>query len=226
MMILTIIVVTYNSARTIESCLTSLQIALANKKAETIIIDNNSTDNTKTLLKNLLHTEKILYLPHNVGFAAGVNKGISISKGQYILLVNPDLVIDWNCINGMLFFLREHDEVGAVGPRLVYPNGDRQPSCRRYPTFRAIMSSQIRFATSLIGNMVLNRYLMKDVSLTSPAEVEWIIGACMMIKRIAIEDVGLFDQRFFLYREDTDWCYRARNRKWKVYYLPHLYIAS
>lgn len=218
----TAILVTYNSATTIESCLKSLQMALRDQNGETIILDNNSTDDTRTLLQRLSSTEKILYLPYNIGFATAVNKGFSIAKGQYILLVNPDLIIDWDCIKGMFNFLVMHSEAGAVGPKLVYPNGDYQPSCRRYPTVRAIISSQIRCTTKLMGTMPLSHYLMEDMTLTSPTEVEWIIGACMMIKRDAVKDVGSFDKHFFLYREDTDWCYRARNRGWKIYYLPHL----
>jgi len=216
------ILVTYNSADTIEDCLKSLQMAFRDREGEIIIIDNNSSDATKTLLEKLSSRERIIYFPNNRGFAFAVNKGISIAKGEYILLVNPDLIIDWHCINEMLNFLKIHKWIAAVGPRLIYPNGDHQLSCRRYPTIRAVISSQIGFTTKLFGASPLDIYMMKDMIFNSPTEVEWIIGACIMIKRVAIEDIGMFDEKFFLYREDTDWCYRASNCGWKIFYLPHI----
>lgn len=216
------IIVTYNSASTIGNCLVSLQDALAGKNAEIIVVDNASKDISCEIVRNIFFSAKLLQMPKNIGFAAGVNKGISFARAQYFLFVNPDLVINRECVEGMTQFLNQNEKVGAIGPKLVYPTGEVQHSCRRYPTLRAILSHRLGFTQKFIGKGPLNSYLMKDTLFEDGVEVEWLMGACIMIRRVAIQDVGLFDERFFLYCEDADWCYRAQQREWKVFYLPQI----
>lgn len=216
------IVVTYNSAVTIYDCIVSLKDSLDGQKAEIIIVDNDSKDNTCEIIRNVAVNAKVLYMPKNIGFAAGVNKGISCAQGHYLLIVNPDLIINSECVNGMLQFLKENSKAGVIAPKLVYPSGEIQPSCRRYPTLRALLLRRIGFMKHIFGTAPLASFLMEDKYFEAPTEVEWLIGACIMIKRRAIEDVGFFDEHFFLYYEDLDWCYRAQKHGWKIYYLPKL----
>jgi N-acetylglucosaminyl-diphospho-decaprenol L-rhamnosyltransferase len=216
------IVVTYNSAQTIESCLKCLKEALNFHESEIIVVDNASKDDTRDIVLRFLPDSKPVLLPRNLGFAAGVNAGITHSHGQYILLVNPDLFLNSGCIQGMLQFMKDHKDVGAVGPKLIYPSGERQPSCRRYPAFRAILASQFPSITKWMWRGILTHYLMGETELSEPLEVDWLMGACILIKHEVIEDVGGLDDRFFLYREDTDWCLRARQKGRKIFYLPKM----
>jgi GT2 family glycosyltransferase len=213
------IIVTYNSDRTIQQSFNSLNESLTTKD-EIIIIDNNSKDKTISIIKNLSGHYKLIINKKNLGFAQGVNLGLSVSKGKYILLANPDLILNRDCVEGLIKFLKLNQNAAAVGPKLIYPNGVKQPSCRRYPKARAIFASQLPFKFKSIFKKSLDYYYMSDLSLAEPVIVEWIIGACMMIKRDAIETIGLFDKNFFLYREDTDWCYRANQHGWKIFYFP------
>jgi GT2 family glycosyltransferase len=223
-----VIIVTYNSAYVITHCLDELIKSVSNQSFEIIVVDNASTDETLGIFEGFMGNLRIIRSKRNLGFAGGVNRGITSSSGEYILLMNPDLTINSQCIGGMMDFLATHEGIGAVGVRLNYPNGERQPSCRRYPTLRAVLANRISLFRNIFGREILAHYLMEDASISEPEEVEWIIGACMMFRREAFQEVGLFDEDFFLYFEDADWCYRARRTGWKVYYLPqfaaiHLY---
>jgi hypothetical protein len=202
--------------------------ALPAESSEIIVVDNASRDNTLEILKGFKDRLKIISSKENVGFGAGVNRGIAACGGEYVLLINPDLMITSKCVEGMMGFLEGHEKVGAVGVKLVYPDGRRQPSRRRYPLLRGVLANRIGMMKKMFGKEILDHYLMEDANNTEPEEVEWIIGACIMFRRRALQEVGRFDERFFLYFEDADWCYRARKTGWKVFYLPqfeavHLY---
>ena len=226
---ISVVIVTYNSSYIIADCLTELIKAIPRQTSEVIVVDNASTDRTLEMVEGFKgHLKKIITSAENAGFAGGVNQGISESQGGYVLLMNPDLMINSHCVKGMMDFLSGHEKVGAVGVKLNYSNGTRQPSCRRYPILRGVLANRIRLLRKIFGESLLKHYLMEDANNQAPEEVEWIIGACMMFRRKALEEVGLFDEKFFLYFEDADWCYRARKRGWKTVYLPqfeavHLY---
>jgi GT2 family glycosyltransferase len=219
---LSVIIVTYNSSYIITGCLNALMNSIPTNISEIILVDNASSDSTIDLLGGFKDLVKVISLPNNIGFAGGVNEGIAISRGDYILVINPDLIINRECLQGMLDFLAGHENVGAVAPKLLFFNGERQPSCRRYPILRAILLNRITFLKRIFGESILVKFLMQDVAYSGPAEVEWIIGACMMFRRDALKEVGFFDSEFFLYYEDADWCYRAGKLRWKVAYLPML----
>jgi GT2 family glycosyltransferase len=222
------IIVTYNSSCIIGDCLRATINAIPGDGSEIIVVDNASSDKTLEIVKDFKGLVKIIPSQENVGFAGGANRGISAGGGEYVLLINPDLMITSECVQGMVNFLEGHEKVGAVGVKLVYPDGRRQPSRRRYPLLRGILANRIGMMKNIFGAEILDHYLMEDANHTEPEEVEWIIGACMMFKRRALQEVGPFDDGFFLYFEDADWCYRARERGWKVFFLPqfeavHLY---
>lgn len=215
------IIVTYNSSYIIADCLSKLLTSIPVGGSEIILVDNGSKDGTLEIVEGFKENLNVVSLEENIGFAGGVNNGISISRGKYILIINPDLIINYKCVEGMINFLEGRERVGAVGPKLIYPNGQTQSSCRRYPRFRAILTNRIPLLKIIFGNKYLRDYLMEDEVVSHPIQVEWLIGGCMMFSRDALEDAGLFDSKFFLYFEDADWCYRAANRGWKVFYLPH-----
>jgi GT2 family glycosyltransferase len=217
-----VIIVTYNSSYIIADSLNALRNSVPTNNCEIIVVDNASNDTTLEILNSFKDLIKVIPLLNNIGFAGGVNEGLANSDGKYILVINPDLIINRDCVLGMLDFLHRSESVGVVGPKLLFLNGERQPSCRRYPRFRAILSNRLSFARSIFGERILVDFLVQDATDSRPVEAEWLIGACMMFRRQALEKVGELDRSFFLYYEDADWCYRARKLGWKVIYLPML----
>lgn len=219
---LSVIIVTYNSSYIIAKCLNELITAIPVGMSEIIVVDNASGDKTLEILASYKDKIELISLDVNIGFAGGVNVGISGSKGAYVLIINPDVIVNSECIEGLASFLSRNENVAIVGPKLTYQDGRTQPSRRRYPNLRAIMTHRIVFLKRIFGKKILSNFLMEDISDRDPAEVEWLIGGCMMLRRGALDDIGLFDSKFFLYYEDTDWCYRAAQKGWKVFYLPQL----
>ena len=225
---ISVIIVTYNSSYIIGDCLSTLINNLPDGDSEIIVVDNASKDRTINIVYNYNKNIILISLKDNIGFAGGVNRGISVSKGSYVLILNPDVIVNRECIDGLMSFLDRNENVSAVGPKLTYQDGQTQPSRRRYPHLRAIMTHRIAFLKRIFGEKILSEFLMEDISDKDPVEVEWLIGGCLMLRRDALDDIGLLDSKFFLYYEDADWCYRAAKKGWKVFYLPqvmamHLY---
>jgi GT2 family glycosyltransferase len=148
----------------------------------------------------------------NVGFARACNQGIRMGEGAYCLLLNPDAVIDGASLQGLVASMEGHSEPGLVAPRLVYPDGSLQLSVRRFPTLRAIGLRILRLDGLFPGPV--DRYLMRDWDHEEGRDVDWVIGACMLLRRKAVEEVGLLDEGFFMYYEDIDLCYRMGQQGW------------
>lgn len=194
---LTICIVTYNSSKFIRKCLSNI------KGWKIIIIDNNSTDNTLKIIKK--YNVEIIENKKNLGYGKAANIGIKRAKTKYVLLINPDVYIDHNNIKKMLKYMERHPECDILGPKLLDINKNIDFSCRRFPTFLALFGNR----TGLFKNQT-DKYLMKDFNHNEILRVDWIIGGCMMFKR-----KYLFDERYFLYFEDTDFCMNKR-----AYYNP------
>ncbi|MEW6755307.1 MAG: glycosyltransferase family 2 protein [Candidatus Latescibacterota bacterium] len=158
----------------------------------------------------------------NLGFAAACNQGLHLGRGRYCLLLNPDVLIDGPAIDGLLELLDQHPEAAVAAPRLVHLDGSLQLSCRRFPSLRAILLRGLHLRR--LAPVAVDRYLMADWDHATCRAVDWVIGACLMVRRSAVEAVGGFDAGFFLYYEDVDLCYRARQAGWSVLYDPGLVV--
>ena len=162
------------------------------------MVDNASTDATAELVRTHFPLVTLLQNATNVGFARANNRALAQASGEYLLLLNPDTVVEPNALSILCAYLAEHPRVGAVGPRLVRPDGSVQRSCLRYVTLRALLSGFVQGGD----------YLPADPR--APATVEALSGAALMVRRAVMDEVGLLDEAFFMYAEDTDWCYRIR----------------
>ena len=216
-----VVVVTHNHARDLGACLGSLRAAMATVQAELILIDNRSSDGSfeiaqasapqpATLIRN--ETRK--------GFSANVNEGIRRSNAELILTLNPDTVIDEAAIAKLLAYLHSHPEAGVLAPSLYYPDGSLQPSRRRFPTLRSTIVRRTPLRRWLRESNSNRTHLMLDEELAGPQPIDWALGACLMLNRDALDDVGLFDEHYPLYVEDIDLCYRMHERGWEVVFLP------
>lgn len=187
---------------------------------EIIVIDNNSQDGTIEMLKNEFPEVNGVSMPKNIGFAAGNNAGIKISKGKYIVIMNPDTALTKNAIEDLVNFLKSHPKAGMVGPKLINPDGTIQYSCRRFPNFLIPVFRRTIIGKFPFSKKAIDAYLMKDWSHQDVKKVCWLFGALLVIKKEVLDQVGMFDENFFLYYEDLDLCRRFWERGYEVWYYP------
>lgn len=217
---LSIIILNYNTKNLLRLCLKNLLALNLDFSHEIIIVDNNSTDGSVAMIKELYPEIILLESKQNLGHAAGNNLGLKKAQGDYTLLLNTDIIItDKLDISKALKFMDERPEISIVGPKLLNGNGTVQNSCyRRYkfftPIYRRTPLGELKFARK-----DLQRHLMWDFNHNDNKEVEWILGACMFIRKNFIDKFGYFDEKFFLYFADYELCDRAWQNGFKVYYF-------
>jgi hypothetical protein len=187
--------------------------------AEITVVDNASTDESVTVASGYPGV-KVIRNEVNVGYAKAVNQVASAADSTYFLLLNPDIEVAPGSIRELTNFMDEHPDAGIGGAKLLNPDGSLQMSCRRFLTLPAILMRRTFLGKIYPNSKVLRDYLMSDWDHSEPRVVDWVLGACMCVRRAAMDEVGLMDERFFLYFEDVDWCYRMKKRGWKTYYVP------
>jgi len=216
---ISIIINNYKTRGLLKQCLKGI---LANPPAveyEIVVVDNNSGDGSVQLVKEDFPSVKLIASDVNLGHHKGNNLGIKNSRGKYVLILNTDIAIFNGAIDQMYNFMESHGQVALVGPRLKNPDGSIQSSCLRFPYlltpfFRRTFLGRLPFAQKEIA-----RYLMEDFDHQSTRPVDWILGACEMVRRSAIEQVGGLDEDLFLYFGDVAWCKKFWQAGLPVYYL-------
>jgi hypothetical protein len=181
------------------------------------VVDNASTDGTAEAVRDLDLDASLVELPENRGFAAGANIGADRASGDYLLFLNPDAELCPGALPSMRSHLAKHPEVAMVGPQLYYPDGRLQDSAFTYPTLLMTWLEFFPRPGRLLHGRWNGRLSARDGQAIS---VDHPLGACMLISRPAWEDVGPFDEDFFMYCEEVDWCVRARRRGWDIRHLP------
>lgn len=212
---LSIIIVNYKSKDKLISCLESIkQVDLGNLKYEVVVVENNSGDDLSDLSYPNL---KIIISAVNLGMGGGNNLGIKNSSGEFILISNPDIVFTKDSILALYNYLKNNKRVGLIGPKLVYPDGSLQYSCVRFPKFYTPLLRRTAIGELFPG--LIDYYLMKHDGHEEIKKVDWLLGACFMVRRGDIED-QLFDERYFMYFEDVDLCRQINMRGQEVVYYP------
>jgi len=218
---LSVVIVNYNSAKFLESCLKSLQPAITNIKHEIIIVDNASTDMSSILISNLPKEIRVISNNKNVGFAAANNQAMLQAKGKFILLLNPDTEVGLDSIQTLLKFAEQSEpEVGAFGPTISNYNGAFQrQSIRSLPTPRSALYRLFPWVGNILGNQP-QPYLPYKTAPSQPTKVECLSGSAMMLKASALDEIGLLDENFFMYGEDVDLCKRLIDAGWESWFVP------
>ena len=211
----TAIVVTYNAAPWIERSLESLQ----GTEAELIVVDNGSTDGTVELVRKRF-PEARLVEHENRGFGAGNNAGMRLGSGRYFLLLNPDAWLTGDALEQLVAFADAHPEAGVVGPKLLNPDGTLQRSVRGYPTPWRIATEYFFLRKLAPRSRLLNAFFGAGFDHESVRTAEFLGGACLLVRREAVDSIGGFDEDFFLMSEEVDWCYRFRQAGWDVLFYP------
>lgn len=220
---LSIIIANFKNPPLLRLCLKSLAQNLTGELDYEIIVTDGSTSvetQNVVLEEYASRFRKIKVIPFtaNVGYTRLVNEGIKNSAGDFVLILNPDIVILKNSIENMLEYLRLHPEIGLLGPRLLNFDDSVQQSCFRFYTPLTVLYRRIGHLP--FAHRILNRFLMKDADLEKPAPVDWLMGSALMASRRAVERVGLMDETMFLYMSEVDWAWRFWENSYAVVYYP------
>lgn len=214
-----IVILNYKTARMVKECLRGIRLVAPQLKHECIVVDNASGDDIEAMLKSEFPEVQFIASPTNVGFAAGNNMGIKKASGKYIMLMNPDIAVFPGSLEALVKFMDENPGVGLAGPKLLNPDRSVQYSAYRFPKTVTPIYRRTLLGKLPSGVRELDRYLINDWDRALPKEIDWLLGACLIVRREALEKVGTMDERYFLYFEDTDWCRRFWEAGWKVAYV-------
>jgi N-acetylglucosaminyl-diphospho-decaprenol L-rhamnosyltransferase len=206
-------VVTYNALPWIEQCLGSLA------GTQTVVVDNGSTDGTVSFVRERF-PEVELVESENRGLGAGWNEGIRRTTGRYVLLVNSDAWLVGDALTRLQAFADRRPEAAIVAPRLLNQDGSLQRSVRGFPTLWRLATEYFFLRKIAPRSPVLNGFYAGGFDHDEVREAEFVMGACMLVRRSAADQVGLLDEDFFLFSEETDWCYRFRQAGWQVLFFP------
>jgi len=187
---------------------------------EVIVIDNASGDDSIHMVRREFPNVNLVVNSANTGFAKGSNLGMQVSRGRYVLLLNPDSVMRPDGLTKLLKFANENPDSGIIGMKILNPDGSIQYSCRHFPTLQAAIFRNTILSHFFPKNVYALEYLMSDWDHNVSRDVDWVSGAAMLIRREFIDDVGMLDEQFFMYCEDVDLGYRAKQQGWRVTYSP------
>lgn len=192
---------------------------------EIFIVDNHSTDESISFLRGQFQHEKnvrIVETKENIGYGRGNNFAASMAKGTYLLIINPDNTMPTDAAEKMISYLKEHPDVGIVGPALIHDDGTVRASARPFPTLKDLFKKRM-FPTTWADEFEKRR---KSMEQQQEVDVDWIVGACLLLRRDLFESIGGFDDRFFLFFEDIDICRTVRSRGKSIVYLPQIHVAD
>ncbi len=207
-----IVIVSYNVRTFVAQCIDSLRKALMGLDGEIIVVDNCSKDDTVDYISAHYSDVRLIANQENVGFARANNQAIRQTDSDYVLLLNPDTLVNENTIRETITFMDQHPEAGGAGVRMLTREGNPAPESRRaIPTPWVAMLKMLGFT---------RRYYMSDLPWNEPCQIEVVSGAYCMLRRKALEQVGLLDEDFFMYGEDIDLSYRIIKGGWQNWYLP------
>jgi N-acetylglucosaminyl-diphospho-decaprenol L-rhamnosyltransferase len=208
-----VVVVAWNALPWLEQCLESVA------GHETIVVDHGSTDGSRELVLQRFPDVRLVE-QENLGMGAGNNAGMRVARGRYFFLLNSDAWVTGDAIEKLVAFADAHPEAAVVGPRLVNPDGSLQRSARGFPTVWRLATEYLFIRKLAPRSRLLNPLYRGDFAHDEAHEVDWVVGAALLVRREAADAVGLFDEDFFMFSEETDWMFRFREAGWAVWFFP------
>ena len=218
---ISIIIVSWNTARLLEHCLTSILENPPSAPFEIWVVDNASTDNSPEMVRELFPKVRLAQNLDNVGFARANNQAIQQCRGQYVLLLNPDTLVSPGALQALVDFLDKHPNAGAVGAKLLNPDGSLQISSHPRPT----LARELWRLFHLDALWPYAEYSRTKWETNDPQEVDILMGACLLLKKEALDQVGLLDENYFIYSEEVDLCYRIQRAGWHIYWIPEAEVV-
>ncbi|MEW6606573.1 MAG: glycosyltransferase family 2 protein [bacterium] len=222
---ISVIIVNWNTYELLEKCLESIYNQTINVTYEVIVVDNGSTDGSCEMVQVKFPQTILIRNEKNEGFAFACNKGMRQANGHYFLLLNSDTIIVNDAISQIVQYMDENQRAGAGGCGLLNPDGSLQPACGWFPTLYSILANFNPIGK--LSNLIQKEYKYFPPPFLSYQEhlqeqdVDWIVGACIIVRREAVEQAGLMDETMFFYAEEWDWCYRIKKNGWHIIYTPN-----
>lgn len=220
---LSIIIVNWNTKDLLRDCLQSIYQNSPKGEFDVFVVDNASTDGSLSMIKKEFPQVELIENNKNLGFARANNQGIRESEGKYVLLLNSDTVVKKNSLNNLVDFMKNRDNVGVAGPRILKPNGNVEESCGFFPSPWAVFLTKLNRKINFLGRF--KSLKASHLALAEEKEVDWVAGACMLVRRKSFEKAGLLDEKIFMYFEDVDWCCRIKKAGWKICFTPSAEIV-
>jgi hypothetical protein len=218
---LSIIIVSWNTRDLLAQCLDSIYAHPPHCEFEVWVVDNASSDGSAAMVREQFPQVRLIENKENLGFAAASNQSIQESTGRHVLLLNPDTLVPANTIERLAVFLDACPRAGAVGPRVLNPNGTLQFSC--HPMLTLVREFWRLMHLDIISPRSIYYEEKWDMTIAHPVEV--LQGSCLLIRRQALQEVGLLDPSFFMYTEEVELCYRILRGGWSIYWLPSVTIT-
>jgi GT2 family glycosyltransferase len=217
---LSVVIVNYNVRDLLENCLHSVEKAMAGMEGEVFVVDNNSDDGSADMVRERFPAVRLIASTRNEGFARANNLALAEAQGEYLLLLNPDTLVQEDTFSVMLGFFDDNRDVGMAGCRIITPDGSLEPACRRsFPSPWVSFTKLTGLSTVFPRSSLFARYNLTYLSEDETYEVDAISGSFMMLRREVYERIGGLDEDYFMYGEDLDWCYRVQRAGWKICYV-------
>ena len=214
-------IVTLNASKYLHHCLTLLEQSQGAEVEQIIVVDNRSNDNTVKMIHEKHSSVTLIQNNRNEGYTIPMNRAMKEADGEYLLILNPDAFVKPKAVAALANFLDLHPEVGIAGPKVLNVDGTFQKSCRRGVARPwNVISYFTGLAARFPDNSKYTGYHLSHLDENILNEVDGVSGSCMMIRRNLIDKIDCFDERFFAYQEDSDYCFRAKAAGWKIYYVP------
>ncbi|MEX1055052.1 MAG: glycosyltransferase family 2 protein, partial [Rhodothermales bacterium] len=230
---LTVVIVNYNVREFLEQALRSVYRAGEHLSMEVFVVDNNSVDGSSAMVRADFPEAHLIVNEANVGFSRANNQAIRLARGRFVLILNPDTIVQEDTFGTLIRFMNEHPNAGAVGCKILHPDGSfARESRRSFPTPRVAFYRLVGLASLFPRSRTFGRYNMTYLPEDQVSEVDALSGSCMVVRRDALygsftgtgSGAGLLDEDFFMYGEDLDWCYRIQQAGWKIFYTPETQI--
>ncbi len=222
---LSVIIVNWNTCQLLDRCLNTLAAELKEQNlysggSEVFVIDNNSVDDSQEMVAKNHPWVKLISNKENLGFARANNQALQLAAGKYILLLNPDTETYAGAIGALMSFLDGHAHAGIVAPQLINTEGSIQASCRAFPSFTGLLYELVGLSRIMPPGSKARSYKMLDWDHNDERQVDQPEGACLLIRKELFSQIGFFDEDFFMLFEEVDWCYRAKQAGWEIWFTP------
>jgi hypothetical protein len=218
--LISVIIVNWNTRDLLVRALDAVAVSAAGLPHEVIVVDNGSTDGSPATVREHYPYVHLIANQHNLGFAAGNNQAIAVARGRAYLLLNSDAAPAPAAIPALWSALQARARAGVVGPRLLNADGTTQSSRRRFPTLATLFVESTPVDWTWKNSLIVRTFQHADTSPDAAQEVDWLMGACLLVRREAVAAAGLLDDRFFMYAEEVEWQWRLRRAGWLVWYEP------
>ena len=222
---LSIVIVSWNVCKLLNDCLTSIYKNNWQHNLEVFVVDNDSSDQSVKMVRDKFPQVKLISNKTNLGFPKANNQAIRRSAGRHILLLNPDTVVKPKSLDLMIDYLDQHPQTGALGPKLLNPNGTLQRSCLGFPTLGALIMRNLFLEYLWPSNPWSRKYLLNDWNHLNLREVDQPMGAALLVRKTVIDQIGLMDENIYMFFDEVDWCTRIKLADFKIFFFPEAEIT-